>query len=85
MCNWGSLFLDNMGSVVPITNGDWLGRTGYLCKIRILSHIKHVSNKNDNLKLIENSYMRMQPTRIIIKNDLYTPIHDKFKYDANLI
>ena len=74
-----------MGSVVPTTNGDWMGRTGYLYKIRTLSHIKHVSNKNDNLKLIENAYMRMQPKRIIIKNDLYTPIHDKFKDDANLI
>ena len=74
-----------MGSVVPTTNVDWLGRTGYLCKIRTLSHIKHVSNKNDNLKLIENAYMRMPPTRRIIKNDSYDPIHDQFKDDANLI
>ena len=41
--------------------------------------------KNDNLKLIENAYMRMQPTRRIIKNNLYIPIHDQFKDDANLI
>ena len=84
MCNWGFLFLDNMGSVVPTKNGDSLGRTSYLYKTRTLSHIKHVSSKNDIPKFIENAYMRMQPTRRIIKNDSYTPIHDQLKDDAIL-
>ena len=84
MCNWASHVLDNMGSVVPTKNGDWLGRTSYLYKTRTLLHLRHASNKNDNLKLIENAYMRMKPTRII-KIDSYTPIHDRFKDGANLI
>ena len=43
MCNWGFPCLDNMGYVVPTTNGDWMGRTSYLSKKTTLFIDKNVS------------------------------------------
>ena len=43
MCHLGLPCLDNMRSIVPTTNGDWMGRTSYLSKKTTLFIDKNVS------------------------------------------